>query len=65
MQPDEWIRRRPVAARRVVAVHDHNRGCCLSDERVGERHAQRARADHEVVRLDYPHGHLIHITCAR
>jgi len=42
----------PVPARLVVAVHQHHACVCLRHQRVYERHAHGARADHQVIGLD-------------
>ena len=47
--------RQPMPARRCTAVHQRDADVRVVDQRVGERHPGRARADHQVVGLDHAH----------
>ena len=52
VQPDERVGLEPVAADAVAAVDQGHAYVGVVDQRVGERHAHGAGADHEVVGLD-------------
>ena len=52
MKPDERICRQPMPSDGVPAVDERHARVGVVDERVGERHPGRARADHEVVDVD-------------
>ena len=52
VQAHEWIRIVPVTTGLAVAIDHHHRGVGLGEDHVGERHAHRTRADHEVVGRD-------------
>jgi hypothetical protein len=45
----------PVPARSVAPVHEDHVDVGRRDQRVDERHARCARADDEVVGLEFPH----------
>ena len=55
MESHERIRIVPVAAGTITSIDHHHLGRGVGDQRVGERHARRARADHQVVGLDLSH----------
>ena len=54
VQLHEWIRVQPMAARPVASLDHHDVGVAVIDQRVDERHPERARTDDEIVRLE-PH----------
>ena len=41
-----------MAARPVASLDHHDVGVAVIDQRVDERHPERARTDHEIVRLE-------------
>ncbi len=57
MQPDKRIRRRPMAARLVIAIDNHDGGVGFGDERVGERHPHCSRTNDKIVSLE-GRGHV-------
>ena len=46
-----------MASRGVTSIHDRRGPVGVRDQRVGERHAARARADHQIVHLEAVGGH--------
>jgi hypothetical protein len=59
MQPYERVDVEPVPAWRMMAVDHDDLHVGMRDQRVRERHAGRAAANDEVVRLEGPAAHRL------
>jgi hypothetical protein len=61
VQPNERLRVMPVPAGRVPPIDHHHAGVGVRDQRVHERHPDRAGAHDEIVRFQ-PNGHAAETT---
>jgi hypothetical protein len=59
VQPDEWVRVEPVAARAMPPIDEDDARIGLGDESVDKRHAGRPGTDHEIVGLEGSHRALL------